>query len=117
MLRIGLGVIGGFVAWMAVWIVSEKAIGAVFAAETRPLIPHIVFETTVSLLAGALAAVVAGENSKAPLIAGCLLLIMGIAKAIMSWQYVPNWYHVIFTAILLPMAIVGGKLITITSPQ
>lgn len=137
MLRIGLGVIGGFVAWMAVWIVSEKAIGAIwpafgvhqrafedaiknggdFTAETGPLITHIVLGTIVSLLAGALAAVVAGENSKAPLIAGCLLLIMGIAKAIMSWQYVPNWYHVIFTAILLPMAIVGGKLITITSPQ
>ena len=65
-------------------------------------------------MTGALAALVAGENSRAPLIAGCLLLAMGIAKAAMSWQYVPIWYHVIFTAILLPMAIVGGKLINNT---
>lgn len=29
----------------------------------------------------------------------------------MSWQYVPIWYHVIFTAILLPLAILAGKMI------
>ncbi len=55
---------------------------------------------------------IAGENSRAPLVVGILLLLMGVMKAVMSWQYVPLWYHVIFTAILLPMAIAGGKLIT-----
>ena len=55
-----------------------------------------------------------GENSRAPLVVGCLLLALGILKAVMSWQYVPIWYHVIFTAILLPTAIVGGKLINNT---
>ena len=64
------------------------------------------------MISGFLAALVAGENKRAPLVVGCLLLVLGIAKAVMSWQYVPIWYHVIFTAILLPMAIVGGKLIT-----
>jgi len=64
------------------------------------------------VISGFLAALVAGENKRAPLVVGCLLLVLGIAKAVMSWQYVPIWYHVIFTAILLPMAIVGGKLIT-----
>ena len=59
-----------------------------------------------------MAALIAGENSRAPLFAGTLLLLMGIAKAVMSWQYVPIWYHVVFTAMLLPMAILGGKLIT-----
>ena len=134
MLRIVLGGIGGFVVWLIVWVVSEKIIGAIwpafgvhqrafedaikngsdFTAETSPLVTHIVLGTIVSLLAGALAAVIAGENSKAPLIAGCLLLLMGITKAVMSWQYVPIWYHVIFTAILLPLAVVGGKLMPAT---
>jgi len=45
------------------------------------------------------------------MVVGILLLLMGIAKAAMSWQYVPIWYHIVFTAILLPLAIVGGKLI------
>ncbi len=78
------------------------------------LLTHIVLGSLVSVMAGSLAALIAGENARAPLAVGCLLLAMGIAKAVMSWQYVPLWYHVIFTAILLPMAIVGGKLITAT---
>ena len=134
MLRIVLGVIGGFISWVIVWFVSEKGLSAIwpafgvhqkafeeaiknggqFTADTTMLITHIVIGSIVSVMAGALAALIAGENSKAPLIAGCLLLAMGIAKAVMSWQYVPIWYHVVFTAILLPMAIVGGKLINNT---
>src|SRR6476660_4197224 len=132
MLRIALGVIGGFIAWLIVWIVSEKIVPAVwpafgvhqkafeeviknggqFTADTTMLLTHIVLGSIISVIAGALAALIAGENSRAPLFAGILLLIMGVAKAVMSWLYVPVWYHVIFTAMLLPMAIVGGKLIT-----
>ena len=131
MLRIVLGVIAGFIGWIIVWFASEKILSAIwpafgvhqkafedvlknggsFTAETGPLLTHIVVGSIVSVMAGWLAALIAGENSRAPMIVGCLLLAMGIAKAVMSWQYVPIWYHVIFTAILLPMAIVGGRLI------
>jgi hypothetical protein len=134
MLRIVLGVIGGFIAWLIVWIGVEKGLSAIwpafgvhqkafeeviknggqFTPDSTMLFTHIVIGSIVSVLAGALAALIAGENSRAPLFAGILLLLMGIAKAVMSWQYVPIWYHVIFTAILLPMAIVGGKLISNT---
>ena len=132
MLRIVLGVIAGFISWIILWVGVEKIISAVwpafgvhqkafeeaiknggsFTAETGPLLTHIVIGSIVSVMAGSLAALAAGENKWAPLFAGILLLAMGIAKAVMSWQYVPIWYHVIFTAILLPMAIVGGRLIT-----
>ena len=132
MLRIVLGVIAGFFSWMIVWFGSEKVLSALwptfgvnqaafqaalenggkFTADTTMLLTHIVLGSIISVIAGALAALIAGENSRAPLFAGILLLIMGIAKAVMSWQYVPIWYHVIFTVMLLPMAIVGGKLIS-----
>ena len=134
MRRIVLGVIAGFFGWLIVWVGIEKIISAIwpafgvhqkafeeaiknggqFTADTTMLLTHIVMGSIVSVMAGALAALAAGENSRAPLIAGRLLLAMGVAKAVMSWQYVPIWYHVIFTAILLPMAIIGGKLITTT---
>ena len=137
MLRIVLGVIGGFVSWVIVFVVLEKVISAVwpsfgvnqkafedavkngsgasgFTADTAMLLTQLVLGLMVSLLAGILAAFIAGENSKAPLIAGCLLLLMGIAKAVMSWKYVPMWYHVVFTAMLLPTVILGGKLMTTT---
>lgn len=131
MLRTVLGVIGGFIGWLIVWIGIEKGLSAIwpafgvhqkafeeaiknggqFTADNTMLLTHVVVGSIVSLMAGAVAALIAGENSKAPLIAGCLLLLMGIAKAAMSWQYVPIWYHVLFTAMLL-LAIVGGRLVT-----
>ena len=134
MLRIVLGVIGGFIAWLIVWVGSEKALSAIwpafgvhqkafedviknggqFTADTSMLLTHIVIGSIVSVMAGCLAALIAGENTRAPLLLGFLLLAVGVLKAVMSWQYVPVWYHVIFTAILLPMAVLGGKLITTT---
>lgn len=130
MLRIVLGVIVGFIAWAIVWFGSETIISTVwpafgahqaafqmaieqggpFKANATFLLVHIVLATIVSVIAGYLAALVAGENKRSALILGMLLLAVGSLKAIMSWPLVPVWYHVIFTAILLPMAILGGKL-------
>jgi hypothetical protein len=134
MLRIVLGVIAGFFAWLIVWVGSEKIVSAIwpafgahqrafeevvknggqFTADTGALLTHIVLGSIVSVMAGSLAALIAGENTRAPLVLGFVLLALGVVKAVMSWQHVPLWYHVIFTAILLPMAIIGGKLITTT---
>lgn len=130
MLRIALGIIGGFIGWLIIWVGSEKVISALwpafgvhqkafeeviknggeFTADTTMLVTHIVLGSIVSVMAGALAALIAGENSKAPLFAGILLLLMGVMKAVMSWQYVPVWYHAVFTLMLLPLAILGGRL-------
>ena len=134
MLRIVLGVIGGFFAWLIVWVGSETIISAIwpafgvhqrafeeavknggqFTADTGALLTHIVVGSIVSVMAGSLAARIAGENARAPLVLGFLLLALGLLKVGMSWPYVPIWYHVIFTALLIPMTIVGGKLITTT---
>jgi hypothetical protein len=134
MLRIVLGVIAGLISWLIVWIGTEKILSAIwpafgvhqkafeeaiknggeFTSNSTMLLTHVVTGSIVSLMAGALAALVAGENSRAPLLAGILLLALGILKAVMSWQHVPIWYHIIFTAVLLPMAVVGGKLIAST---
>ena len=131
MLRIVLGVVAGFFAWIIVWVGVEKILSAVlpewygapqqafqaaienggaFTAETRLLASHIFIVSIVSALSGFLAALVAGENARAPLALGFVLLVMGLAKAYMSWPYVPLWYHVLFTALLLPMVIGGGRL-------
>jgi hypothetical protein len=135
MLRIVLGVISGFIAWLIAWFGSEKILSAIwsgfgahqrafeevvkngpdasgFTADTTMLLTHIVLGSIVSVMAGSVAALIAGKNQRAPLVLGFLLLAVGLLKAVMSWPYVPIWYHVIFTAILLPMAILGGKLIT-----
>lgn len=132
MLRIVLSVVSGFFAWLIVWVGSEKILSAIwpafgvhqrafeevvknggqFTADTTMLLTQLLMGSIVSVMAGSLAALIARENTRAPLVLGFALLALGILKAVMSWQYVPIWYHVVFTAILLPMAIIGGKLIS-----
>lgn len=133
MLRIIFGVIAGFFAWIVVWVGIEKILSALmpdwygapqlafqnaienggpFTAEIRLLLSHIVIASVVALISGFLAALVAGGNKRGPLILGFLLLAIGLLKVVMSWQYVPLWYHILFTAILLPLTIMGGKLKT-----
>lgn len=133
MLRIVLGVIAGFLAWSIAWVGSEKFLSAIwpewygvhqlafqtaienggqFTANTRLLLIHIVLGSIVSVTSGFLAALIAGENKRTPLILGFLLTAFGLLKVVLSWPYVPVWYHVIFTALLLPMTIMGGKLKT-----
>ena len=131
MLRIALGVIVGFFSWAVVWFGIEQILSAVFpvwygapqhafqqavenggqfTAEKRLLLCHLDIGSIVSLIAGFLAALIARENKRSPLILGVLLLGLGLLKAAMSWPYVPIWYHILFTALLLPMAITGGRL-------
>jgi hypothetical protein len=134
MLRIVLGVIAGFIAWLIVWVGSEKGLSAIWPAfggnqrafeevlknggqfipDTTFLVTQIVMGSIVSLISGVLAALSAGENARAPFYLGIAMLALGLLKAVMSWQYVPLWYHVVFTAMLLPLAILGGKLISTT---
>ena len=124
MIRIILGVIAGFFAWVVVWVGIEKILSALlpewygapqlafqnaienggqFTAETRLLLSHVVIASVVAVISGFLAAMVAGETKRAPLVLGFLLLAVGLLKVVMSWQYVRLWYHIAFTVILLPM--------------
>jgi hypothetical protein len=133
MVRIVLGVIAGFFAWVIAWVGSEKILSAIwpegfgahqrafeaavanggqFTADTRLLLVHIVLGSIVSVMSGFLAALIAGENRRAPLVLSFLLLALGLLKLVLSWPYVPLWYHVIFTALLIPMTIMGGKLVS-----
>ena len=131
MVRIILGVIAGFIAWSIIWVGSEKALSAIwpewygahqvafeaavanggaFTADTTILLMNIVRGSIVSVISGFLAALIAGENRRSPLILVVLLVAFGLVIVAMSWSYVPLWYHIIFTALLIPMTMVGGKL-------
>ncbi len=135
MLRIILGAIVGFFAWSIVWVGSEKIFSAIwpewygahqtafeavianggqFTPDTTILVMNIVRGATVSLMAGFLAAMIAGENRRSPLVLGILLVAFDLVIVVLSWEHVPIWYGVIFTAMLLPMTIFGGKLKTPT---
>jgi hypothetical protein len=126
-----LGIIAGFIAWSILWLGSEKALSAIspewhgahqvafeaavsnggaFTADTTILLMNLVRGSIVSIISGFLTAQITGENKRSPLILGVLLVAFGLLIVTMSWSYIPVWYHIIFTALLIPMTMVGGKL-------
>ena len=131
MVRSVVGVIAGFIAWMVAWFGGESVLAALspagfgapqrafeaalveghaFTAPASLLVAQLVLGSLVSLLAGFVAALVARESRRAPLVLGVLLSAMGVLKAVMSWPLVPVWFHLVFTALLLPLAMLGGRL-------
>ena len=135
MVRIVLGAIAGFFAWSIVWVGSEKILSAIwpewygahqlafeaaiatggqFTPDTTILLMNIVRGAIVSAMAGFLAALIAGENKRSPLLLGFMLLAFDLIIVVLSWKHVPIWYGVIFTAMLIPMTILGGRLKTTT---
>lgn len=129
--RIILGAIVGFLVWSVIWVGSEKAMSAIwpdwygvhqvafekavteggdFTPDTAILIMNILRGALLAILAGFLAAVIARENKRAPLILGVLLVAFCAMIMSMAKSYVPLWYMIIFTLVFIPMAIIGGKL-------
>lgn len=131
MLRIILGVIAGFIIWSIIWVGSEQVLSVVFpawwgvhqtefekatfnktpfTADTTILILNVIRGAIVSVLSGFMAAVIAGESRKTTLILGILLLAFGLFVVSMTWSQIPMWYHIVFSAMLIPMTILGGKI-------
>jgi hypothetical protein len=131
MLRIILGIFAGFVAWSIIWVGSDQflhtlsrdwygahqervalavANGESFDADTTIVLIALVRSVIASIMAGFLAAVVAGENRRSPLILGIILLAVGIAVQVAVWNVFPVWFHLVFWALIIPMTVVGGKM-------
>jgi hypothetical protein len=131
MLKIILGVIVGFIVWSIVWMGSHQlfimllpgSYGAHAAAGEAALLSGESIDTSMSvilinlirtiatsIIAGYMAALVAGEYGRSTLILGVVLLLVGIPVQYMAWNLAPAWYHILFLALLIPMTILGGRL-------
>jgi len=131
MLRIILGVVAGFIAWSILWVGSDQVLISFspgwygnhqygfqaamvnhtpFTPDTAIMLMHLGRAAIISIMAGFIAAVVAGENRKTPIALGVLLLIFGAAVQAYAWSYIPIWYHIIFLGMLVPLTILGGKM-------
>ena len=127
MLRIVLGVVAGFFVWSILWVGTDAVLKAVWAGykenveamsfSPAMLIVPLILSAVCSITAGFVAALIAGENSKSPLILGALLLIAGIFAQMGVWDKIPLWYHLAFWILLIPMTVLGGKLISQTNKE
>ncbi len=131
MVRIIIAVIVGFLAWSIMWVGSEQVLSSVFpdwfgkhqtdferavfnketyTVDSGILIFNIFRGIVVSIITGFLTAVIAGENRKSTLILGVLLLAFGLYIVAVTWAMIPIWYHVLFSLMLIPMTMLGGRL-------
>lgn len=130
MVRTILGVIVGFFVWSIVWVGSEQMLGRFWAEygahslnaekaftngtalDSSPVIAivNLIRSFFTSIIAGYLAALVAGEFKRSTMILGVILFAVGVAVEYMFWNLAPAWYHVLFVLFLLPMTILGGRL-------
>ena len=127
MLKMILGVVAGFFVWSILWVGTDAVLKAVWAGykenveamsfSPAMLIVPLILSAVCSITAGFVAALIAGENSKSPLILGALLLIAGIFAQMGVWDKIPLWYHLAFWILLIPMIVLGGKLISQTNKE
>ncbi|MCA1589789.1 MAG: hypothetical protein LC734_05225 [Acidobacteria bacterium] len=131
MLRIILGIIGGFIAWSIFWAGSDQIFRSIwpdsygahqfgleramtnnepFATDAGILLISIFRSIVITIMSGFLAAVISKENWKAPVALGILLLLFGVFVQAVAWNYLPVWYHLLFLLMLVPMTILGGKM-------
>jgi hypothetical protein len=131
MLKIILGVIVGFIVWSIVWVGSDsltaaifpdwwgrhsQAIQAAFADGSTPqhdnMISLVMLIRSIftSVIAGYMAALVAGEYRRSTMILGIILVLVGISVEGLTWRMAPAWYHIIFVLLLYPMTVLGGRL-------
>ncbi len=131
MVRMILGIIVGFVVWTILWLGSEQMLSVLspgwfgahqiafekatfnkepFTVETSILLVNLFRGILITIISGYVAALIAAENKRSTLILGILLLAFGLFVVAMTWSMIPIWYHVLFSLMLIPMTIVGGKL-------
>lgn len=131
MLRIIFGVIAGFIVWSIVWVGSEATLAAVSPGwlgeysrsaqdaltNGKPFTPDssiaaiaLIRSIVTSVIAGYMAALVAGEYRRSTMILGIILIVVGVMVEGLSWSVAPAWYHIVFVLLLLPMTILGGRL-------
>lgn len=119
-MRSFLAILAGFVLWSILWVGSNAAITAAFpdhfaddgSTQATGILALLLFDSALfSLVAGWLTAkLTPSREIPHALGLGIALLTVGIAVQLQYWDVMPLWYHLIFLALLVPMAVVGGKL-------
>jgi len=120
MIRSILGVLAGYVAWTVLWLGGNALLfgeasrvmsqGQAYTA-AGPLVGVIALSIVCSIVAGVTAAKVAGEKAGGSvLVTAVLLLLTGIGVQFGVWALMPVWYHLIFLALIVPVALAGGRL-------
>lgn len=127
MFRLIAGTVSGAVVWFVAVLVlgflcriawPEMAAIRDMTLLTLPmLITRLAISALGSVAGGYAAAMVARENTKAPLAAGILLLVVFVPYHLTIWQNFPLWYHLTFFVSLPVLSLLGGMVRSSPRPK
>jgi len=117
--RLITGAVLGVVAWVAVVVgvsLLLREVAPVLSAAMNvhatatALAERLAVSFLGSLVGGFVAALVAGDRSRAPLVTGVLMLLIFVPYHTTIWTQFPIWYHLTFFVSLLLLSLLGGRL-------
>ncbi|MEO8304699.1 MAG: hypothetical protein ABI724_11315 [Betaproteobacteria bacterium] len=116
-----VGVVAGLIAWVGFATVANLALRTLMPgyAETEPameftiamMIGRLLVGAASSVVAGSVAAWIARGRGWVPAMVGVFLIAMFIPVHVGLWDRFPVWYHLAFLISLLPLALLGAKLV------
>jgi hypothetical protein len=119
MKRTLLAVFVALLSWVAVatvlnllvrrGIAGYAAAEPAFAFTLGMQIARLIVGAAASLAAGAVAARIAPHDSRAPWIAGVILLVVFLPGHVQVWHRFPLWYHLTFLVSLIPLVLLGAR--------
>lgn len=120
MLR-GIGaLIAAIVLWMVVATVVHRVMCVAWPAYavatptlsfTLPMkIARLALSTLCTLLAGAMARRLSPARWL-PVAVGCVLIALFLPEHYLIWSHLPVWYHLTFLGSLIPLAVIGSRLV------
>ena len=122
--RVIVGVLAGAVVWAILWVGGTSGARAALPELLDPtrrlehvgaLLGFIGYSVVLSILAGYVAAMLAGVADRATgmravwILAG-LQLALGVFFEVSAWDLLPVWYHLVFLALIVPATVYGGRL-------
>ena len=116
-----VGVVAGLIAWVIFATVANLALRMLVPgyAGAEPamnftmamMIGRLLVGAVSSVVAGSIAAGIAKGTGWVPAMVGVFLIAMFIPVHVGLWDKFPVWYHLAFLVSLLPLALLGAKLV------
>jgi hypothetical protein len=129
MKRAVLGFAAGLVVWILVISVLNRVLRVALAgyAAAEPtmsftlgmLVSRLVIAALTALVAGAIATWIAPASRRMPVLLGATLLAAFLPVHLRLWGLFPFWYHLVFLGTLVPLIVLGSRLLrlrTVAAP-
>ncbi len=119
MVRNGFAILMAPVVWGALALPGNQLVFLAYPEALAGQTPlgYLVLALVISLVYSFVSGAISGWIAKPDFtrigpLAGLALLVVGVIAQVTYWDALPVWYHLVFLASLIPMAMAGANLIT-----